>query len=152
MVAGSNEIEIGPTQPPDPNFKIGPGPSGIPGRPPTGYAHMQPGEVNPTIGRIARDLLNGDWGALTPFRIGNKKYMARVEPHYHEPPPAGADASKYPKPWGWHKGVTIYKQDLSTKKVDDIAEEPNETEEATPSNGGRMKLLERIDKFLGSIK
>ncbi len=66
-------------------------------------------EKTTTIGMIAVSLLGGQMGALTPFSIGDRRYIARVEPHYHPYPPPGADTSKYPKPWGWHKGVTVYK-------------------------------------------
>ena len=64
-----------------------------------------------TIGNVARSLLFGEFGTITLFQINDKYYVARVEPHYH-PPPADIltqELSKFPKPWGWHKGVTIYK-------------------------------------------
>lgn len=79
--------------------RIGPGPGGLPGRPPEGYRAI-PGRVSPAVGRQARSLLGGDWGTETPFAIDGKRYMARVEPH---PPNA--------KIRHWHKGVTVYEAD-----------------------------------------
>ncbi len=144
MVA--DEVIVEKTQPPDPSVKVGPGPNGIPGSPPKGYVALSPGENSRAIGKVAASLLGGEWGALTPFRIGEKRYMARVEPHYHPPPPQGADPSKYPKPWGWHKGVTVYKA-VATTKVEDVETETKEDKPAT----GRSLLLQRIDNFLSGF-
>lgn len=118
------------------NNTIGPGPTGGAKSPPSGYIRLP----NPStqVSSIAKKLLGGQFGTMTPIEIGTIKYMARVEPHYHEPPPSGADPSKYPKPWGWHKGVTVYQQG------------DNSVTKNTPS--GRMKMLQRIDDFLNNIK
>jgi hypothetical protein len=143
----AEDVVVEPTQPPDPSVKVGPGPTGVPGTPPKGYVALSPGERNAAIGKVAASLLGGTWGALTPFRVGNKHYMARVEPHHHPAPPAGAspeEQKKYPKPWGWHKGVTVYK--ASSEPV-------ASTEEYTPDKpqSGRMQFLQRIDQFLNSL-
>jgi len=64
------------------------------------------------ISKMAQSFLGGGFGTLTPFQIGDQYFVARVEPHYHQPPPPDVSVqqlSKYSKPWGWHKGVTIYK-------------------------------------------
>jgi hypothetical protein len=74
----------------------------VPTAPPEGYIILPEKEKTVTIALVARQLLGGTWGTITPFNIGNKRYMARVEPHYH--PLTGA------LPHGWHKGVTIFKE------------------------------------------
>jgi hypothetical protein len=79
---------------------------------PQGCTPLLAKERTATTGKVARSLLGGEFGTITLFQIGDKYYVARVEPHYHPPPPADTptqELSKYPKPWGWHKGVTIYK-------------------------------------------
>jgi hypothetical protein len=80
--------------------------------PPVGYQWLSNQEVTPEISQIAKQLLNGAMGTQTPFCIDGKHYMARVERHFHPyPPPNATPAEKthYPKPWGKHRGVTIYK-------------------------------------------
>jgi len=104
----------------------------IPGHPPAGYRPMRKGEGSGEVGAAASKILNSsELGDQTPFTIGDESYIGRTEPHFHPPPPAGTDPSefkKYPKPWGWHKGVTVFKADG-----------------ATPSGSqGRMKLLQRV--------
>jgi hypothetical protein len=80
--------------------KIGPGPNGVPGRAPDGYQPLR-GHISPEVAAEAKSLLHGDWGTETPFEANGKRYMARVEPHYHPPGFKGG-------PNGWHKGVTVY--------------------------------------------
>jgi hypothetical protein len=80
--------------------KIGPGPQGVPGSPPDGY-HAMKGKVPVGAVKMAHSLLGGDWGTETPFEVNGKRYMARVEPHYHPPGFKGG-------PNGWHKGVSVY--------------------------------------------
>lgn len=79
---------------------IGPGPKGVPGRPPEGY-HALKGKIPTGVVKTAQSLLGGEYGTMTPFEINGKRYMARVEPHYHPPGYKGG-------PNGWHKGVTVY--------------------------------------------
>jgi hypothetical protein len=80
--------------------KIGPGPDGVPTSAPEGYRNFR-GHVSPEVVKEANSLLGGAFGTETPFEINGKKYMARVEPHYHPPGFKGG-------PNGWHKGVTVY--------------------------------------------
>jgi len=61
-------------------------------------------ELNPDLVKKADDLL---WnhpspvGVDVPFELNGKNYVARFAYHYHEF--GGAK-----KPWGYHKGVTLY--------------------------------------------
>lgn len=75
----------------------------LPTTPPEGYIMLPEKEKTVTIALVARQLLGGAWGTVTPFQISDRKYMARIEPHYHSP-------NSVP-PFGWHKGVTIYKKE-----------------------------------------
>jgi hypothetical protein len=65
---------------------------------------LRPDELNPELVKRADDLL---WnhpapvGVDVPFEVGGKNYIARFALHYHE---FGSDK----KPWGYHKGITIY--------------------------------------------
>lgn len=69
---------------------------------PQGYQAIR-GQVPPGVSAKARSLLGGDFGTETPFELDGKKYIARVEHHYHPPGYVGG-------PTGWHKGVTVYEQ------------------------------------------
>ncbi|HEY9867847.1 MAG TPA: hypothetical protein V6D08_01460 [Candidatus Obscuribacterales bacterium] len=80
--------------------RIGPGPNGVPGRPPEGYQAIR-GRISPGVVAMARSLLSGEYGTETPFEMDGKRYMARVEPHYGPP-------GRKNGPVGWHKGVTVY--------------------------------------------
>lgn len=80
--------------------RIGPGPNGVPGRPPEGYQAIR-GMISPGVVATARSLLSGEYGTETPFEMDGKRYMARVEPHYGPP-------GRKNGPLGWHKGVTVY--------------------------------------------
>lgn len=108
------------------------------GTPPSGYARLN--KTTPEVAAVAKKLLGGEFGTLTPFESNGVKYMARVEPHYHKPPPTGADPAQYPKPWGWHKGVTIY------QKSD------GKSENKLNNSPARKDLFQRIDDFLNQIK
>ena len=115
--------------------------SSIPGHAPEGYMPLGKNETTSEIGQAAQKILQtSELGDQVPFTIDGQKYIGRSEPHYHEPPPAGTDPSeysRYPKPWGWHRGVTIY----VSKNV-------------TPLNTNvtsRIKLLQRIDSFFDSL-
>ncbi len=117
----------------------------IPGHAPTGYRPLRPGENNKDIGAAATKILNSsELGDQTPFAIDEQLYMGRTEPHFHPPPPKGTDPSefkKYPKPWGWHKGVTVFKA-LEGTKSPSVAEE---FKPPVPSGSQtRMKLLQRM--------
>lgn len=118
----------------------------IPGHPPAGYRPLRPGENNSDIGAAAVKILNSSGlGDQTPFIINGQLYMGRTEPHFHPPPPKGTDPSeykKYPKPWGWHKGVTVFKALEGTKppKAPSADFKP-----PVPSGSQtRMKLLQRV--------
>ncbi|MGV8123188.1 MAG: peptidoglycan-binding protein [Candidatus Xenobiia bacterium LiM19] len=69
---------------------------------PPGYQPIR-GQVPSGVSAKARSLLGGDFGTETPFELDGKKYVARVEHHYHPPGYVGG-------PTGWHKGVTVYEQ------------------------------------------
>ncbi len=113
-------------------------PSSIPGHPPEGFAPLGKGENNSAIGAAATYILNNyKLGDMVTFKITDQLYCGRSEPHYHPPPPSGADPSKYPKPWGWHRGVTVFKSKGAT------------TSSQPESKGGT--LLERLDEFLGTM-
>lgn len=149
MVSNEQDVKVEPTQPPDPTIRVGPGANGVPGKPPTGYLPLPASEKSATIGKIASSLLGGEWGALTPFSISGKRYMARVEPHFHPIPPPGTppgELKKFPKPWGWHKGVTVYKAASAKAEEKPTASETEYSPDKPVS--GRVQLLQRIDNFL----
>jgi hypothetical protein len=113
------------------NNLIGPGPTGAPKGPPTGYKPLT--SPSPEISQIAKNLLRNDFGTTTPFILDNKMYMARVEPHYH---PLGFKGG----PNGWHKGVTVYEKSSTS------ATEPKPSEPSKQINN--EKLYSQIDAFL----
>jgi hypothetical protein len=65
-------------------------------------------EMTTEIAKRAREILdaNGDvpYGTEVPFEIDGQTYVGRIEEHYHEP---GGPR----KPWGRHRGVTVYHAD-----------------------------------------
>jgi hypothetical protein len=80
---------------------------------PAGSIFLPTNEITPTISQIAKKLLVNDFGTVIPFQIDGKQYLARVEHHYHPPPPPNSPPEvikRYPRPWGDHKGITIYKK------------------------------------------
>jgi|SRR5579885_978113 hypothetical protein len=133
---------------PGPDNKIGPGPNGIPGKPPEGFKPIS-GAAPAGVSAVASSLLGGSFGTMTPFQIGDTKYMARVEPHYHPPGYKGG-------PNGWHKGVTVYVAENSNvdfPSPNSNAKPGSVDPEYEPSkpDSGRLQLLKRIDRFLGQI-
>lgn len=111
--------------------------------PPAGYQPLANKEITPEISQVATRLLSGEMGTQTPFSIDQQQFMARVEPHYHQPPPEGsspAEQAKYPKPWGWHHGVTVYKP-----KSDAPVASNYQPDRPT---SGRLQLLQRLDALL----
>lgn len=154
MTTSDTEVVIGPTRPPEPGMKVGPGPEGAPGRPPTGCVSLSKEDMLPQLHGIAASLLKGNWGALTPFRIGQKYFMARVEPHFRKPtndPRLSADRKKRSIPEGWHKGVSVFKVKTDGQ---DKSPTPNVATEYTPSKptSGRTQLLDRLNKLMTEIK
>ncbi len=75
-------------------------PSGQTSGAPPGY-HTMTGRIPPAVVAKARTLLRHDYGTEIPFEIDGKRYLARLEHHYHPPGYIGG-------PNGWHKGVTVY--------------------------------------------
>jgi hypothetical protein len=65
-------------------------------------------EMTPAIAQRAREILDENSGAAygteVPFEIDGQSYVGRIEEHYHEP---GGPK----KPWGRHRGVTVYHGD-----------------------------------------
>lgn len=124
-------------------------PNSIPGHPPEGYEPLRGNESSAAIGAAAKHILNNSTlGDQVTFKIGDQMYIGRSEPHYHQPPPAGADPAKYPKPWGWHRGVTVFKAKAGTKAPSTINTPP---EDKGTDDKGRVPFLKRLDEFLGSL-
>lgn len=96
--------------------------------PPKGYGRIT--SVPTEASKIAKSLLSGEFGTLTPFQVGERNFIARVEPHYHDPK-SGI------QPSGWHKGVSIF-ESLNNDKL--FSNENTESE----SN----KLLSKLNNFL----
>lgn len=117
------------------------------GSPPSGYIPLPSSEKTDEISQIATSLLKGNFGQITPFTSNGKHYAGRVEPHFHPYPPSGADPTKYVKPWGWHKGVTVYKatDETHTPTPTEVAKTPS-----TPKD--RLSLLQRIDSILDQFE
>jgi hypothetical protein len=65
---------------------------------------LRPDELSPELVRRADELL---WnhpapvGTDIPLEVNGKSYVARFAIHYHE-------FGSAQKPWGYHKGVTLY--------------------------------------------
>lgn len=68
-----------------------------------GYARMKAAEVPATILPQLRTLLSGSLGTVTKLPTDGRDIAAVIEPHFHEP---GGPT----KPWGWHKGVSLYER------------------------------------------
>lgn len=115
--------------------------------PPVGYQPLANGEITPEVSQVAKGLLGGEMGTQTPFSVDEKRYMARVEPHYHPYPPPNAtleEQSHYQKPWGPHKGVTVYKAKDTTS--------PSENYQPDRPTSGRLQLLQRLDALLNEFE
>jgi len=67
---------------------------------------LRPGETTPAIEQRAKAILDANReasiGTELPFEIDGRRYLARIEEHYHEP---GGPR----RPWGRHRGVTVYR-------------------------------------------
>lgn len=79
------------------------GTTGVPQRRPVRGA-----EMSTEIAKRAREILDANsdaaYGTEVPFEIDGQSYIGRIEEHYHEP---GGPK----KPWGRHRGVTVYHAD-----------------------------------------
>ena len=71
-----------------------------------GRRPLRPQETTAEIERRAKEILDANSGAEigteVPFEIDGRAYVARIEEHYHEP---GGQL----RPWGHHRGVTVYR-------------------------------------------
>lgn len=129
--------------------KTSAGPLGLPGKPPNGYSALKADEITSEISSIAKGLLSGDYGTQTPFTIDGNNYMARVEPHRHATPPPGSseeEKKKYPKPWGWHKGVTVY-GDLNRDSSGTAPKSIKKSKDIEESD----ELYQKIMELMGTI-
>jgi hypothetical protein len=65
-------------------------------------------EMTTAIAVRAREILDANsgapYGTEVPFEVDGQSYIGRIEEHYHEP---GGPR----KPWGRHRGVTVYHAD-----------------------------------------
>jgi hypothetical protein len=98
---------------------------------PNGYAPPPPGtkpltRVTPEIAQMASSLLSKPFGFITEFTSENKKYLARIEPHFH---PQG-----HKGPNGWHKGCTVYSyQSDDSPRVKMLKKMDSETQAVVPA-------------------
>lgn len=153
----TDDIVIGPTRPPEPGINIGPGPKGATGKPPTGCVRLSSDDFHPQLRNIAAKFLKNEWGTLTPFRIGDKYYMARVEPHFRKPttnPQLLTQRKQLSIPEGWHKGVTVYKVQNTTTIQNTTPTGTKEVKQYTPdkTTDGRVLFLNRLDKLISDIE
>lgn len=106
------EIVTEPSAPPEP-FDPDPGAAGvntIPAefknfQPPPlpGYTRMTSASVPVAVMPKLRPLLAAPLGTVTKLPTDGRDIAAVIEPHFHEP---GGPV----KPWGWHKGVSLYER------------------------------------------
>lgn len=68
-----------------------------------GYSRMKSSEVPAAAFPLLRPLLAGALGTVTKLAVPGRDIAAIIEPHYH--PPGGVT-----KPWGWHKGVSLWER------------------------------------------
>lgn len=65
-------------------------------------------EVTRDIAKQARQMIDAHYrapyGSEFPFESGGRKYVARIEEHYHPP---GGEA----RPWGYHPGASVFAAD-----------------------------------------
>lgn len=70
--------------------------------------HVRGDEMTTEIAKRAREILDSNsdsaYGTEVPFEVDGQTYIGRIEEHYHEP---GGPK----KPWGRHRGVTVYHAD-----------------------------------------
>ncbi len=71
--------------------------------PPAGYSRMKDSEVPAAIMPRLPPLLSGALGTVTKLPTNGRDIAAVIEPHFH---PTGGPV----KPWGWHKGVSLYER------------------------------------------
>ena len=71
----------------------------------SGLRHIRADEATPEVAQRAREILdanqNAPYGTEVPFEVDGRSYVGRIEEHYHEP---GGPR----RPWGRHRGVTVY--------------------------------------------
>lgn len=70
---------------------------------PEGYSQMKGPDVPADLLPKLRPLLAAEMGTMTKLSYPGRDILAIIQPHYHEP---GGPT----KPWGWHKGVTLYER------------------------------------------
>lgn len=68
-----------------------------------GYSRMKSSEVPASVLSQLRPLLAAPLGTVTKLPTDGRDIAAVIEPHFHEP---GGPT----KPWGWHKGVSLYER------------------------------------------
>lgn len=100
---------------------------------PVGYKHIE-GNIPTGVVAMAKNLLSGQYGTETPFKIDGVRYKARVERHYHPPGFKGG-------PIGWHKGVTVYISSGASENQD----------ESNKKEKGNSELIKKIDDFLAKL-
>jgi hypothetical protein len=74
---------------------------------PPGYRRMAQAEVTADLEKVAPSFLSQPFGTVLP--VTNSEgldVIAAIEQHFH---PVNGPA----KPWGWHKGVSLYIRDFS---------------------------------------
>jgi hypothetical protein len=73
--------------------------------PGTRLRRLKDREVTPAIGEAAKRILQAHrsdpYGTEVPFEADGKRYVGRVEEHYH--PPGGPA-----RPWGKHPGISVF--------------------------------------------
>lgn len=102
-----------PADPPQPNTpaSFDPAAPQVPGMPvsfhltpaPDGYQQMKGSDVPAELLPKLRPLLAAPMGTVTKMPFAGRDIVGIIQPHYH--PPGGPT-----KPWGWHKGVTLYER------------------------------------------
>jgi hypothetical protein len=69
------------------------------------YRRVRNDEVTPELTGEAKSILKQHWhepyGSEYPFEIGGRRFVGRIEQHYH--PPGGPL-----RPWGYHPGVSLF--------------------------------------------
>ncbi len=74
-------------------------------KPPTmpGYSRMRDADVPASVRPKLPPLLVSPLGTITKLPTDGRDIAAVIEAHFHEP---GGPV----KPWGWHKGVSLYER------------------------------------------